>query len=51
MTKKGEMISFIDFKDKNEAYPEDEFLLPITNVMIDNNTCEFESMSLINGFS
>jgi len=31
------------------AYPKDEFLLPITDVMIDN-MCGFERMSFMNGF-
>ena len=41
---------FIDFRDLNIAYPKDEFLLPITDVMIDN-TCGFERMSFMDGFS
>ena len=30
--------------------PKDEFLLPITDVMIDN-TCEFETIYFMDGFS
>ena len=42
VTKKNRKIRvFIDFRDLNEAYPKDEFPLPITDVMIDN-TCGFE---------
>ena len=40
----------IDFHDINKACPKDEFLLPITDVMIDN-TCGFEMMSFMDGFS
>ena len=36
--------------DLNTACPKDEFLLPITNVMIDN-TCDFERISFMDGFS
>jgi len=34
----------IDFRDLNAAYPKDEFLLLITDIMIDI-TCGFERMS------
>ena len=40
----------IDFHDLNIACPKDEFSLPITDVMIDN-TCGFERMSFMDGFS
>jgi len=40
----------IDFRDLNIAYPKDEFLLPSTNIMTDN-TCDFERMSFMDGFS
>ena len=40
----------IDFCNLNEACPKDEFSLPITDVMIDN-TCGFEQMSFMDGFS
>ena len=48
--KNGKIQVCIDFCDLNEAYPKDEFSLPITNVMIDN-TCGFERMSFMDGFS
>jgi len=49
--KKNEKIWVcIDFRDLNIACPKDEFLLPITDVMIEN-TCGFERMSFIDGFS
>ena len=49
--KKNEKIrTCIDYRDLNAACPKDEFPLPITDVMI-NNTCSFEGMSLIDGFS
>jgi len=49
--KKNEKIQIcIDFCDLNEACPKDKFPLPITDVMIDN-TCRFERMSFIDGFS
>ena len=42
MMKKNEKIRVcIDFHDLNIACPKDEFLFPITDVMIDN-TCSFE---------
>jgi len=40
----------IGYRDLNAAYPKDEFLLPITDVMIDN-TYRFERMSFMDGFS
>ena len=40
----------IDYRDLNVACPKDEFPLPITDVMIDN-TCNFERMSFMDGFS
>jgi len=49
--KKNEKIWVcIDFRDFHIACPKDEFQLPITVVMIDN-TCGFERMSFMNGFS
>ena len=49
--KKNEKIQIcIDYRDLNTAFPKDEFSLPITDVMIDN-TCRFERMSLMDGFS
>ena len=51
VTKKNEKIWVcIDFCDLNEACSKDKFSLPITDVMIDN-TCEFERMSFMDGFS
>ena len=40
----------IDFRDLNEAYPKDEFSLPIIDVRIDN-TCGFERMFFMGRFS
>jgi len=40
----------IDYRDLNIACPKDELPLPITDVMIDN-TCVFERMSFMDGFS
>jgi len=49
--KKNEKIRIcIDHRDLNASYPKDEFLLPITDVMIDN-TCAFERMYFMDGFS
>jgi len=48
--KNGKIQICIDFRDLNTACLKDEFFLPITDVMI-NNTCDFESMSFIDGFS
>ena len=50
-TKKNEKIRFcIDFRDLNETCLKDKSPLPITDVMIDN-TCGFERMSFMDGFS
>jgi len=49
--KKNDKIRvYIDFRDLNVACPKDKFSLPITDVMIDN-TCGFERMSFMDGFS
>ena len=49
--KKNEKIQIcIDYRDLNAACPKDEFSLPIIDVMIDN-TCDFERMSFMDGFS
>jgi len=48
--KNGKIRVCIDFRDLNVACPKDEFLIPITGVMIDN-TCGFERMSFMDGFS
>ena len=50
LKKNEKMRICIDYCDLNTACPKDEFPLPITNVMIDN-TCGFERMSIMNGFS
>ena len=48
--KNGKIWVCIDFRDLNEVCPKVEFPLPITDVMIDN-TCGFERMSFMDGFS
>src|SRR5438270_5091126 len=48
--KNGKIRICIDFQNLNDACPKDEFSLPITDVMIDN-TCGFERMSFMDGFS
>jgi len=49
--KKNEKIQIcIDYRNLNDACPKDEFPLPITDAMIDN-TCGFERMSFMDGFS
>ena len=48
--KNGKIRIFIDYCDLNDAYPKDEFPLPITNGVI-SNTCDFERMSFMDGFS
>ena len=40
----------IDFRDLNVACPKDKFSFPITDAMI-NNTCGFDRMSFMDGFS
>ena len=49
--KKNEKIQVcVDYHDLNAACLNNEFPLPITDVMIDN-TSGFERMSFMNGFS
>ena len=49
--KKNERIWIsIDYRDLNTTCPKDEFSLSITDVMMDN-TCGFERMSFMDGFS
>jgi len=49
--KRNEKIRiYIDYRDLNAACPKDEFSLSITDVII-NNTCNFERMSFMDGFS
>ena len=50
LKKNGKIRICIYYRDLNTACPKDEFPLPITDVMIDN-TCEFERMSFLDGFS
>ena len=50
LKKNGKIRICIDFRDLNAACPKDEFPLPITDVIIDN-TCGFERMSFMDGFS
>ena len=50
LKKNGKIRICIDYRDLNTACPKDEFPLPITDVMIDN-TCGFERMSFMDGFS
>ena len=50
LKKNGKIWICIDYRDLNTACPKDEFPLPITDVMIDN-TCGFERMSFMDGFS
>ena len=50
LKKNGKIWVCIDYRDLNAACPKDEFLLPITDVMIDN-TCCFERMSFMDGSS
>ncbi|KAJ8615247.1 hypothetical protein MRB53_034619 [Persea americana] len=48
--KNGQIRVCIDYRDLNNACPKDEFPLPISEVMIDN-TCRFERMTFMDGFS
>ena len=50
LKKNGKIRICIDYRDLNTACPKDEFLLPITDVMIDK-TCDFKRMSFMDGFS
>jgi len=48
--KNGKIHICIDYRDLNAACPKDKFPLLIIDVMIDNS-CDFERMSFIDGFS
>ncbi|XXG82707.1 hypothetical protein AAC387_Pa10g0605 [Persea americana] len=48
--KNGQIRVCIDYRDLNNACPKDEFPLPKPEVMIDN-TCRFERMTFMDGFS
>jgi len=48
--KNGKIRVCFDFHDLNEACSKDELPLPITDIMV-NNTCGFERMSFMDGFS
>jgi len=48
--KNGKIRIWTTYYDLNVACPKDEFSLSITDVMIDN-TCNFERMSFMDGFS
>ena len=50
LKKNGKIRVCIDFRDLNSACPKDDFPLPITDVIIDN-TCVFERISFMDGFS
>jgi len=49
LEKNGKIRVCINYCDLNTACSKDEFLLPITDVMIDN-TCSFERMSFMDDF-
>lgn len=48
--KNGRIRVCIDFRDLNNAFPKDEFPLPIAEIMIDN-TRRYEQMSFMDGLS
>ncbi|XP_075658812.1 uncharacterized protein LOC142628645 [Castanea sativa] len=48
--KNGQIRVCIDFRDLNNAYPKDDFLLPITEVMVDTTTGH-EALSFMDGSS
>ena len=48
--KNGKIRIYMDYHDLNTACPKDKFPLPIKDVIIDN-TCDFERMSFMDGFS
>ena len=50
LKKNGKIRVCIDYHDLNAACPKNEFPLSITDIMIDN-TCGFERMSFMDGFS
>jgi len=50
LKKNGKIRVCIEFHDLNTACVKNEFLLPITDVMIDN-TCKFERMSFMDDLS
>src|SRR4051812_33785076 len=48
--KNGSICVCIDFRNLNDACPKDEFLRPVTDIMVDN-TAGYERMSFMDGFS
>jgi len=50
LKKNGKIWIYIDYHNQNVTCPKDKFPLPITDVIIDN-TCGFERMSFMDGFS
>lgn len=48
--KNGKIRVCIDFRDLNETCPKDYFALPIIEVLREN-TCEYEWISFLDGFS
>ena len=50
LKKTGKIRVCIDFRDLNVVCSKDKFPLPIMDVIIDN-TCGFERMSFMDGFS
>src|SRR3954471_11057864 len=48
--KNGSIRVCIDFRNLNDACPKDEFLLPVTDIMVDN-TAGYEGMSFMDRFS
>src|SRR3954463_10858812 len=46
--KNGSIRICIDFRNLNDACPKDEFLLPVTDIMVDN-TAGYERMSFMDG--
>ncbi|XP_028062797.1 uncharacterized protein LOC114266101 [Camellia sinensis] len=48
--KNGQIRVCIDFRDLNEACPKDDFLLPITELLVDATT-GYETLSFMDGYS
>ncbi|TYK02888.1 uncharacterized protein E5676_scaffold968G00270 [Cucumis melo var. makuwa] len=48
--KNGQLHVFVDFRDLNNACPKDDFLLPITEIMVDATTGH-EALSFMDGSS
>ena len=50
MKKKGKLRVFVNFRDLNDVTPNDMYVMPITNMLVDSTTNN-ELLSFMDGFS